>query len=232
MIITRSKSHWEKPELWTHGYHSQQVVRFQGLTIDIIGTKYSYISIGKVASTFMTKFLEKLNYPEIIYDYNIEDEYRLPQTYIVVLRDPIERWCSGIVEYLVNNRKFRGNDSMTFNLKDRETLDLIFGYAIFDRHTCPQVDYLHNIDTDQCVFFKLDKDFENNIRRFTEKELNVPTNNVIISDNMYNTSERDTHKELREVINFEINDNPRYLEQIKSNFVDDIILYNSVNYYE
>ena len=82
------------------------------------------------------------------------------------------------------------------------------------------------------MFFKLDKDFENNIRRFTEKELNVPTNNVIISDNMYNTSERDTHKELREVINFEINDNPRYLEQIKSHFVDDIILYNSVNYYE
>ena len=232
MIITRSKSHWEKPELWTHGYHSKRVIRFQGLTIDIVGTKYSYVSIGKVASTFMNKFLESLKYPQTVYDYNVQDEYRLPQTYMVILRDPIERWCSGIVEYLVNNKKFKGDDNMSFNLKDRETLDLIFGVAIFDRHTCPQVDYLNDLDTENCIFFKLDKGFEDTIKRFTEKELNVPTKDVIITDNMYNTSERNTHKELREVINFEINNNPRYLDQIKSHFVDDTILYNSVNYYE
>lgn len=181
----------------------------------------------------MTKFLlEKLKYPEIVYDYNIEDEHRLPQTYIVILRDPIERWCSGIVEYLVNSREFK-KDYSPFNLKDRETLDLIFGVAIFDRHTCPQVDYLNDLDTENCIFFKLDKGFEDKIKRFTEKELKVPAKDIIMTDKMYNMSEKNIHKkELKEVINFEINNNPRYLDQIKSHFVDDIILYNSVNYYE
>ena len=232
MIITRSKNQWEKPELWTRGQHTQYIVRSQGLTVDIVGTNYSYISIGKVASTFMGEFLGNLKYHQSPYDYNIPDEHRLPQTYMVILRDPVERWCSGIVEYLVNSRMFREGEDASFTLKDRETLDLIFGYAIFDRHTCPQVDYLHGIDTDQCVFFKLDKDFENTMKRFAEKELKVPTKDVIIRKDMYNTSERNTHKELRDTINFEIKNNPKYRKQIKDHFADDIILFNSVNYYE
>ena len=127
---------------------------------------------------------------------------------------------------------FIEGEESSFTLKNRETLDLIFGYAIFDRHTCPQVDYLHGIDTDQCVFFKLDKDFENTMKRFAEKELKVPTKDVIIRKDMYNTSERNSHKELRDIINFEIENNPRYKKQIKDHFADDIILFNSVNYYE
>lgn len=231
MIIARSKSHWEKPEFWAGGQHTQSVVRIQGLTVDLVGTKYSYVSIGKVASTFMEEFLANLKYPQTAYDYNIHDEHRLPKTYMVILRDPVERWCSGIVEYLVNSKMFKEGVDASFTLKDRETLDLLFGFAIFDRHTCPQVDYLHGLDTDQCVFFKLDKDFENTMKRFAEKELKVPTKDVIIRKEMYNTSQRNTHKELREVIDFEIK-NSRYLKQIKSHFVDDIILFNSVNYYE
>lgn len=232
MIISRSKTHWEKPEFWTRGHHTQHVVRIQGLTVDIVGTKYSYIGIGKVASTFMGEFLGNLKYHQSAYDYNIPDEHRLPQTYMVVLRDPVERWCSGIVEYLVNSGMFIEGEESSFKLKNRETLDLIFGYAIFDRHTCPQVDYLHGIDTDQCVFFKLDKDFESTMKRFAEKELKVPTKDVIIRKDMYNTSERNSHKELRDIINFEIENNPRYKKQIKDHFADDIILFNSVNYYE
>lgn len=232
MLIKRSNNHWEQPEFWVRGNNTQRVVRSQGLCQDIVGTHYSYIPIGKVASTFMSEFVAQLKWVTTAYNYNDVDKHRAPKKFIVVLRDPVERWCSGIVEYLVNSGMFIEGEESSFTLKNRETLDLIFGYAIFDRHTCPQVDYLHGIDTDQCVFFKLDKDFENTMKRFAEKELKVPTKDVIIRKDMYNTSERNSHKELRDIINFEIENNPRYKKQIKDHFADDIILFNSVNYYE
>jgi len=232
LIITRSKSHWEQPEFWTRGNNTQQIVRSQGLTYDIVGTRYSYVSIGKVASTFMGEFLANLKWTNTSYNYNEIDKQRLPKTYIVILRDPIERWCSGIVEYLVTHTKFleRGHER-GWNLLNRETLDLIFGVAKFDRHTCPQVDYLHGLDTNECVFFKLDSNFEDTMKRFAEKELNSPINDAIIRDFAYNTSERETHRTLRNTIDYQLKNEPRYMKTIKDHFVDDIILFNQVTFY-
>ena len=232
MIITRSNSHWEQPEFWTRGNNTKQVVRPQGLTYDIVGTHYSYIPIGKVASTFMGEFLANLKWTNTSYNYNEIDKQRLPKTYMVVLRDPVERWCSGIVEYLVNNRRFLEGKGSEWSLQNRETLDFIFGVAKFDRHTCSQVDYLHGLDTNECVFFKLDSNFEDTMKRFAEKELNSPINDAIIRDFAYNTSERETHKTLRNTINFQIKNNPRYMKTIKDHFKNDIILFDQVTFYE
>ena len=232
MIITRSKSHWEQPEFWTRGNNTQHIVRSQGLTYDIVGTRYSYVSIGKVASTFMGEFLANLKWTNTSYNYNEIDKQRLPKTYMVVLRDPVERWCSGIVEYLVNNRRFLEGEGSEWSLQNRETLDFIFGVAKFDRHTCSQVDYLHGLDTNECVFFKLDSNFEDTMKRFAEKELNSPINDAIIRDFAYNTSERETHKTLRNTINFQIKNNPRYMKTIKDHFKNDIILFDQVTFYE
>ena len=105
-----------------------------GETWDLLGSKYSYMLIGKNASTWMYEFLSgvsevkygnsrltspydyRLDYgsrlrigsPGILtspYDYRVPDASRLP-TYIVILRDPVDRWCSAITEFLVNSRKF------------------------------------------------------------------------------------------------------------------------------
>jgi hypothetical protein len=197
-----------------------------------VGTHYSYISIGKVASTFMGEFLANLKWTNTSYNYNEIDKQRLPKTYMVVLRDPVERWCSGIVEYLVNNRRFLEGEGSEWSLQNRETLDFIFGVAKFDRHTCSQVDYLHGLDTNDCVFFKLDSNFEDTMKRFAEKELNSPINDAIIRDFAYNTSERETHKTLRNTIDFQIKNNPRYMKTIKDHFKNDIILFDQVTFYE
>lgn len=233
MIIQRSNTHWEQPEFWTRGNHTQQVVRSQGLCNDIVGTHYSYIPIGKVASTFMSEFLAQLKWINTAYNYNDVDKHRTPKKYMVILRDPVERWCSGIVEYLVNHRSFiEGRDNHGWTLQDREMLDFIFGVAKFDRHTCSQVDYLHGLDTNDCVFFKLDNNFEDTMKRFAEKELHSPINDVIIRDFAYNTSERETHKKLRNTIDFQIKNNPRYMKRIKDHFADDLVLFNQVTFYE
>ncbi len=233
MIIQRSNTHWEQPEFWNRGDNVQRVYRRQGLCQDIIGTHYSYIPIGKVASTFMSEFLAQLKWVNQPWNYNDVDKHRAPKKYMVVLRDPVERWCSGIVEFLVNHTKFieKGHE-VGWNLQNRETLDFIFGVAKFDRHTCSQVDYLHGLDTKDCVFFKLDKNFEDTMRRFAKEELHSPINDVIIRDFAYNTSNRETHKTLRNTIDFQIKNNPRYTKIIKDHFVNDIILFDQVQFYE
>ena len=180
----------------------------------------------------MGEFLANLKWTNTSYNYNEIDKQRLPKTYMVVLRDPVERWCSGIVEYLVNNRRFLEGEGSEWSLQNRETLDFIFGVAKFDRHTCSQVDYLHGLDTNECVFFKLDSNFEDTMKRFAEKELNSPINDAIIRDFAYNTSERETHKTLRNTINFQIKNNPRYMKTIKDHFKNDIILFDQVTFYE
>jgi hypothetical protein len=212
-----------------------------GETWDLLGSKYSYMLIGKNASTWMYEFLSgvsEVKYGNSIltspYDYRVPDASRLP-TYIVILRDPVDRWCSAITEFLVNSRKFReGIESIErpWDLDNREILDLLFGHAEFDWHTTPQVDFLDGLDTDQCIFFKLDQEFENTMRRFVEKELKIPTNDVIIRDIMYNTSERKSHQAIRKVIDFEIKTHPRYHNQIKAYYAMDIKLFNSVKFYE
>ena len=180
----------------------------------------------------MGEFLANLKWTNTSYNYNEIDKQRLPKTYMVVLRDPVERWCSGIVEYLVNNRRFLEGKGSEWSLQNRETLDFIFGVAKFDRHTCSQVDYLHGLDTNECVFFKLDSNFEDTMKRFAEKKLNSPINDAIIRDFAYNTSERETHKTLRNTINFQIKNNPRYMKTIKDHFKNDIILFDQVTFYE
>jgi len=177
--------------------------------------------------------LAQLKWVNQPWNYNDVDKHRAPKKYIVVLRDPVERWCSGIVEFLVNHTKFieKGHE-VGWNLQNRETIDFIFGVAKFDRHTCSQVDYLDGLDTKDCVFFKLDKNFEDTMRRFAKEELHSPINDVIIRDFAYNTSERTTHKTLRNTIDFQIKNNPRYMRTIKDHFVDDIILFDQVTFYE
>lgn len=96
MIIQRSNTHWEEPEFWKRGDNVRRVFRRQGLCQDIVGTHYSYIPIGKVASTFMGEFLPNLKWVNRPWNYNDVDQHRIPKTYMVVLRDPVERWCSGM----------------------------------------------------------------------------------------------------------------------------------------
>ena len=230
MKIRRSLTHWEKPELWTRGGR-KLIVRAQGLSLDIGSTMYSYIPIGKNASTFMEEFLPQLGKPLTSYNYNNPPPFSWPKKFIVVLRDPFERWCSGIVEYLVNSQMYREGENTPWALEHRETLDLIMGHLTFDRHTCPQLDYLDGLTHEQCIFFRLDENFENTIRKFAEKELNVPTNDVVIRERMYNTSQRETHKELRKLISME-GTSGRYHSHIQNTFLDDSTLYNSANYYE
>jgi len=64
------------------------------------------------------------------------------KTYIILLREPLRRWISGVAEYC------------TRNFIDVKTLDLT--EIVFDEHTTSQTAHLYAIQPKKCDFFLLD----------------------------------------------------------------------------
>lgn len=150
--------------------------------------------------------------------------------YIVILRDPIDRWCSGITQYLHGEKVHR-------DLKNRDVLDLLFSQVHFDWHTIPQVKFLEGINTDDCIFFKMESNitntnrlsnFQNKVIDFLETELglDLSKSNITPFKLMDNDAGLNAQYFTKHRIHFEIQTNPRYMEQIKAYYAEDIKLYN------
>ena len=70
---------------------------------------------------------------------------------LIVLRDPIDRWCSGIAQYLYNS-----------NQVDMPA-DLVFEKVIFDDHTDLQTYFLQDVDLTSATFMVVNDDLRANI---------------------------------------------------------------------
>lgn len=62
--------------------------------------QWLYINISKNASSFMTDVLTRSGWTNARYGYDSCDYSRV-KNIVVVLRDPVDRWCSGVAQYLV-----------------------------------------------------------------------------------------------------------------------------------
>jgi hypothetical protein len=87
----------------------------------------------------------------------------------VVLRDPIDRWISGVAEYLmmyhqnvIDNIAEPGNYDFFPLLGDKLGMSLLFDRMTFDDHTERQAVFLQNIDLDRCTWFWNDQNFSKN----------------------------------------------------------------------
>lgn len=78
-------------------------------------------------------------------------------TYLVALRDPIDRWCSGIAQFVSNpiNQK----------LTEAEILEKI----TWDDHTELQTYFLQDIDLDRCVFFLVNRNLRTNLAKWLKQ---------------------------------------------------------------
>tara|TARA_R110000772_G_scaffold69944_1_gene154198 strand:+ start:251 stop:871 length:621 start_codon:yes stop_codon:yes gene_type:complete len=202
-----------------------RIQRQPGIVLDIVGTDYSYIMISKNASKWMEDVLElssQINFTK----FSSLDSKK----YIVILRDPIDRWCSGITQYLYGEKVHR-------DLKNRDVLDLLFSQVHFDWHTIPQVKFLEGINTDDCIFFKMESNitntnrlsnFQNKVVDFLETELglDLSKSNITPFKLMDNDAGQNAQYFTKHRIHFEIQTNPRYMEQIKAYYAEDIKLYN------
>lgn len=77
------------------------------------------------------------------------EQNKIDLPYVVVLRDPVNRWVSGACEYLSNRSTGTG-----------ETVEQFCDYALenvlLDMHTEPQTSFIENVSTDRCTWFYCD----------------------------------------------------------------------------
>jgi len=129
--------------------------------------KYFYLNIPKNSSSTIKNILSSLGWEfSNIVDY--------PNAkIIVVLRDPIDRWTSGIFEYLlmyhINTISVLCepyNYDLWPMMGERLGLSLIFERITFDDHTERQCVFLQNIDLSRCQWLKFDQDFTKTFENF------------------------------------------------------------------
>lgn len=187
-------------------------------------SNFTYIPIPKNASTYLNYiFKNKLNYITTTNYKKLENK-----KYIVCLRDPYERWLSGIVEYFT--RYFLNDIAFTDSV-----YDIIFKKIIFDEHTEPQVNFLQELDTDNIIFFNI-SNLDNTLYYFLNNSLNV--NDKIIgeiksdwSSNRNSSKHNIRKRELMKLFQKQLNSNNNFYQKIKEVYTKDYNLINSINFY-
>lgn len=174
-----------------------------------------YVNIPKNASTWANANFRSLGWRES----NFLAENLDYSTAIVALRDPVDRWCSGITEYLYLNHP-------TFTSYDytQAIFDLIFGKVNFDDHTECQVKFLNGLDYNRCVFFWVDDNYSFRLSS------HLKNNNIKITKSY--TSDQKLFKQTTKKIFKDQLTNSKYLNQIKKYFKEDYTLIESVKFYE
>ena len=179
-----------------------------------------YVYIPKNASSWTKPNL--LDWGWEFYNYHTDNLYN--KHALVVLRDPINRWLSGIAEYFY--LKHRDFDSIQIN---RHFLDLIFDRVAFDDHTESQILFLQNLDLDKCTFFWCDTEYRNNFSHYL-KSINMP-NKYYNYEYQHVTENEPVRSKFKKIFKHALENNSKYKQQLEWYFAKDYKLINSVKFY-
>lgn len=176
-----------------------------------------YIHIPKNASSWTKPNL--LDFGWEFYNYHHDHLNKLA---IVVLRDPVERWLSGIAEYMTLYHP-------SFEFKDQETVELVFDRITFDDHTECQVKFIDGLDTDRCIFLRCDTNYRSNFSKLIRE---------YFGDNKYDryeyqhvSEDSKDRKYFKQIFKNLIDKNPTYLQKVQDHFKVDYDLINTVTFY-
>jgi len=136
--------------------------------------------------------------------------------YLIVLRNPIIRWCSGIAQYqFSNNRQDMTNEE-------------VFETVTFDDHTDLQTYFLQGVDLTRGTFIFMDENFNKNIKEWVKSKSFRTDVDVAKPINVSKEDERETIKnKYLDLLERE----PKYIQTLLEHFKPDYDLINSVEYY-
>ena len=106
----------------------------------------TFVHIPKNASSFVKGCL--LSTDQFIHSDNLINA----DQYLITLRDPIERWISGIAQF------------MSVDSNKHLTPDELVNIITFDDHTELQTYFLKDIDLNKCTFLRVDKNLKANLK--------------------------------------------------------------------
>lgn len=156
-----------------------------------------YLNTPKCASSFMKTQVLDLGWqqgfldlgPKEVPEDNLKIIVNSINRIIVVMRDPYDRWLSGIAEYFGEEL---GDNEGIFELLDNPlALEVIADRVAFDDHTESQLWFLQNVPLEKCVFFRQEQGLNYKISKYFSDVLNIP--NKIASESPVHVSTAGTY---------------------------------------
>jgi hypothetical protein len=182
-----------------------------------------YLNIPKNGSTYLSNILLHNGWQH----HTLGDSHHLISTFIVVLRDPVERWISGFATYASSwllGMNY-GSDHFVEDYNDL-TERIIFDNLVFDDHTTPQIEFVQLLpDSKPVTYFRLSKDTVKNISRYTQQNLNISTVDANVSEDHYD------QRQISQFIRNRINNRPDLINRINEQYANDFNLIDSVQFY-
>jgi hypothetical protein len=134
---------------------------------------------------------------------------------LIVLRDPIDRWCSGITQYLYNSKQLISEDR-------------IFSKITFDDHTDLQTYFLQGVDIDNSTFMCVDENLRNNLADWINNHGYRTNVDIAIQ---YNSSRDDDRIRTKNYYVELLEQQPELVLKLKDYFAEDYKLIESVKFY-
>lgn len=159
--------------------------------------------------------------------------------YLVILRDPIDRWITGLAQYLHGHAPYH---PLHVNNVD---WPMVFDKVVFDSHTQPQCDFIQGIDHTHAIWLRCDPNLAQNfaqvIGQFTG---NMPTITTQDQDptNVFNVTAKikpivgdlfttELQQNIVNKIKQVLDQNSHYVNRLQEFYKKDIDLFNTVKFY-
>lgn len=187
--------------------------------------KQCYINIPKNASSFLREVFKDSGWKHMHLGMNMDINAS-----IIVLRDPIDRWITGISQHITTNILGENFGSTHYIEHDNElTQRIIFDQVVFDDHTEQQTWFLEPFDLDNAMFFYCDNSLARNLDSYFDQ---LGVRYQLQQKSFVNVS-KDQFDNANLVEHFTklIYNNKKYYDRLKSYFIRDYDLINSVKFY-
>ena len=135
---------------------------------------------------------------------------------LIVLRDPIDRWVSGITQYLQNTNQID------------MPADLVFNKVTFDDHTDLQTYFLQGVDLTKSTFMFVDENLRANLSSWIYNR-GYRTNVDIAIE--YNASSEDSRATTKDYYTKLLDQNPEFVLKLQQHFEEDYKLIGKVKFY-
>ncbi len=183
-------------------------------------TDLMYVYIPKNASSWTKPNLKDWNWET--YNYHTDNLYYKKS--LIVLRDPIERWLSGIAEYM-----YLYHNSLDIAYFSKNFYDIIFDKIALDDHTEKQVLFIEGLTLSNCTFFLCDENYRINFSAFLKEH---GMNNRYHNYEYQHTSESSEERQrFKNIFRNALKNNSKYMKNLKKYFSEDYQLIESVKFY-
>lgn len=188
---------------------------------------FCYVPIPKNSSSYIGQLLQINNWNI----HNFLDTSLYDKTWIILLRDPVDRWITGISQYFCSymcGPSYPATDV----INDWSDLieKLVFDKVIFDDHTEKQLYFIESILMHDCVFINSSTEPEVKIKKYLGS-CGINLNIEVQVDRNKSASSYD-HSNFVKFFKDLLDQKPYLINQIKEVYKEDYRLIQQVKFYD